>query len=108
MKKIIFTEKEDQTSYDPVSAFFGNKKAASVAKTNNLASTGFKNANGNLANEKKVSQGVPDINKNKQSVPQIPPKIGKKGEYNLPKTNKIIKKEESVYEMSPKIATEIV
>lgn len=101
MKKIIFTEKEDQSSYDPVSAFFGNKKAASVAKTNNLASNGFKNANGNTAIDKKTSQVTPDINKNRQPTSQIPPKIGKKGEYNLPKTNKVIKKEESVYEMSP-------
>ena len=32
MKKIIFQEKDDSSSYDPVTTYFANKKAASVQK----------------------------------------------------------------------------
>ncbi len=38
MKKITFVEKDDDTSYDPVSTFFSKKKTPSLAKPPNNVS----------------------------------------------------------------------
>lgn len=34
MKKIVFVEKDEGSTYDPVSTFFANKKAQSATKSN--------------------------------------------------------------------------
>ena len=80
MKKIVFVEKEDNTSYDPVSTFIANRKSNSAMKPPPPSTK--------KPIEKKITESKTMI-KDKISTTQ---KIGKKGDHLPPRNNEMKKK----------------
>ena len=77
MKKIVFVEKDDNSSYDPVSTFINNRKSNSVVRP--PASTAIK-----TTIEKKITDTKLDSKKAIREK-EYSHKIGRKGDYIPPK-----------------------
>ena len=68
MKKIVFVEKDDHTSYDPVSTFFANKKSNSVVKPP-------------VPKKAAIEKNITDNKIVKDKEKAVTQKVGKKGDY---------------------------